>query len=165
MQVKEPSGHIDQMLRQTRIHHVQLSGMADIKANILLSVSAVMLTFCLPYLTQPIVQWPALVVITFCGFTALASILSLIPKMPKGIRRDKSHPMFNLLFFGSFADLDYDEFKGEMEIVCNRSQQNLRSPGARGVSAGSLSGPPEILLSARGISGVSIGDSSSAAWC
>lgn len=119
MQINEPGGHIDQLVRQTRMHHVQLSQMADVKANILLTVSSLMLTFSLPYVSRPVLQWPALVMILFCGLTAWASILSLIPKMPAGRRRDKTHPMFNLLFFGSFADLEYQEFVEEMEKVCN----------------------------------------------
>lgn len=30
MKINNPGGHLDQMLRQTRAHHVQLSSMADI---------------------------------------------------------------------------------------------------------------------------------------
>ena len=39
MTIHQPGAHLDHMIRQTRIHHVQLSSMADIKANMLLTVS------------------------------------------------------------------------------------------------------------------------------
>jgi hypothetical protein len=42
MEVKQPAGHIDQMLRQTRAHHVQLSQMADSKANMIMTVGSLL---------------------------------------------------------------------------------------------------------------------------
>jgi len=119
MNVTEPSAYFDQLVRQTRQHHMQLSAMADIKANILLTVSSLMLTFCIPFLAKPMLQWPALVMIVFCSFTALSSIMTLIPKLPRSRNVDKSNPMFNLLFFGSFADLDYDDYLQEMGRAAN----------------------------------------------
>ena len=38
MKINQPGAHLDHMMRQTRIHHVQLSSMADIKANMLLTL-------------------------------------------------------------------------------------------------------------------------------
>lgn len=119
MNVTEPSAYFDQLVRQTRQHHMQLSAMADIKANILLTVSSLMLTFCIPFLAKPMLQWPALVMIIFCSFTALSSIMTLIPKLPRSRTVDKSNPMFNLLFFGSFADLQYDDYLQEMGRAAN----------------------------------------------
>lgn len=40
------------MLRQTRIHHVQLSVMADLKANGLMTIAAIMLTFSAPFIVR-----------------------------------------------------------------------------------------------------------------
>lgn len=119
MNIEKTGNHVDSLFSQTRMHHVRLSAMADIKANILLTVSSVMLSFSLPYLTTPIVQWPAISMMSFCGLTALSSIMALIPKLPSGQRRKKDDPGFNLLFFGSFADLTYEEFHDEIEKVCN----------------------------------------------
>lgn len=119
MKVTEPTAYFDQLIRQTRQHHMQLSGMADIKANILLTVSSLMLTFCIPFLAKPMLQWPALVMIVFCSLTALSSIMTLIPKLPASRVPDKNSPMFNLLFFGSFADLDYDDYLQEMGKAAN----------------------------------------------
>jgi hypothetical protein len=48
MKIQQPGAHYDHMLRQTRIHHVQLSSMADIKANMLLTMSSLVVTLCVP---------------------------------------------------------------------------------------------------------------------
>src|SRR5690606_5988176 len=53
MKINQPGGHLDQMMRQTRSHHVQLSSMADMKANFLLTMSAVVITLCAPRVLQP----------------------------------------------------------------------------------------------------------------
>jgi len=44
MQIEQPGGHLDQMLRQTRGNLIQLSSMADVKSSMLLTLSSVVLT-------------------------------------------------------------------------------------------------------------------------
>jgi hypothetical protein len=46
--VKQHSAHVDHLMRATQFHHVQLSAMADVKANMLLTMSSVVMTLCLP---------------------------------------------------------------------------------------------------------------------
>ena len=58
MKVENPGSFLDHFIRQTRIHHVQLSGMADVKANMMLTVASVVLTFTVGYLADPTFQWP-----------------------------------------------------------------------------------------------------------
>ena len=53
MEIKQPGTHIDHMVRQTRMHHVQLSSMADMKANILLTMASVVFTLSVRYITEP----------------------------------------------------------------------------------------------------------------
>lgn len=48
MPLHEPANYLDQLIRQTRQHHVALSTMADQKANMLLTMSSVVLTLSLP---------------------------------------------------------------------------------------------------------------------
>lgn len=117
MQVPEPGGHIDQLLRQTRAHHVQLSAQADTKANMLITVSGLIVPITLHLLTDPMLALPAM---TMMGFAVLTIILAAYATMPKlgrlGSRRPES-PGFNPLFFGDFVGLDYDTYCGEMEKV------------------------------------------------
>ena len=50
MNVLQSGNHIDHLLRQTRMHHVQLSSMADVKANMMLTLASLVITFCIRYL-------------------------------------------------------------------------------------------------------------------
>jgi hypothetical protein len=119
MNINEPAGHVDQMLRQSRQQNLQLNAMADIKANILLTVSSLMLTFCIPFLDEHALQWPAVITILFCALTALSSIVVLMPSQPPTSRVAKKSSNYNLLFFGTYADMDHDDYVKEMEALCN----------------------------------------------
>jgi hypothetical protein len=44
MEITQHGSHLDHMLNQTRLHHAQISAMADIKANILMTIYAVVIT-------------------------------------------------------------------------------------------------------------------------
>jgi hypothetical protein len=123
MKINQPGAHLDHLLRQTRQHHVQLSSMADLKANMLLTVSAVMLSLTVPHIGQPHFRWPGLVLIGFCLLTILLAAYAVMPKTPLGLRRpappDIHSHGFNLLFFGDFSRLGYDEFDRAMESILN----------------------------------------------
>jgi hypothetical protein len=123
MEITKPGSHIDYMLQQTRNHHVQLSSMADMKANILLTLSAVVLTLSVRYLMDPHLRWAALALIVFCLLTILLATYAVMPKLPLSLGR-RSHPSvdtpgFDLLFFGDFTRLSYEEFEAAMETVIN----------------------------------------------
>ena len=38
MNIVKPGAHLGHMLRTTRLHHVQLNNMADVKANMMLTI-------------------------------------------------------------------------------------------------------------------------------
>jgi hypothetical protein len=122
MKVQQPGSHLDHMLRQTRIHHVQLSSMADIKANMLLTLAAVVVTIIAPHAMKPLLRWPALVLIAFCLATIVLAIYAVMPKIPlrhEPNGKDPDSPMFNLLFFGDFVQMPYEQFEGAMERILN----------------------------------------------
>jgi hypothetical protein len=68
MRIPQPGAHFDQLLRQTRWHHVQLSTTADIKANMMLTVPALLITLIARYVTEASFKWAAL---TLMGFSLL----------------------------------------------------------------------------------------------
>ena len=119
MEITQPSQHIDHMLRQTRMHHVQLSSMADVKANMLLTMATVVITLSAPHIMKPNLKWAALVLIAFCLLTIILATYSTMPKLPlltkSDSRPDIKSPSFNLLFFGDFIRLEYEEFEAAME--------------------------------------------------
>lgn len=121
MKITAPGGHLDQMLRQTRHHHVTLSAMADTKANMLITTSALLITLSGPHILNPIFKWAVLVLAFFCMATIALAIYTLMPKLPPKSQAppDVHSPGFNLLFFGDFTRLDYQEYQGAMEQIMN----------------------------------------------
>jgi len=123
MQIQQGGGHIDQLLRQTRAHHVALSTMADSKANMLLSVASVVIVLSFSQLDDPAFRWAARVLIGFSLLTIVLAAYAAMPKIPS-IRRGKKtpdvkDPSFNILFFGDFLRLDYGAFEAAMERILN----------------------------------------------
>ncbi len=108
----------DNVLRTAQQHHVQLSAMADTKANIIITVSSIVLTLSLGRLTDPELRVSVLIL---AGFTLVALLLAILAVLPKyrPIRLDgETLPAhFNLLFFGHFAELSRERFLSEMNRV------------------------------------------------
>ena len=114
----EPATHLDHLMRQTRMHHVQLSSMADVKANIMLTLSAVVTTFSIGYLSDPLLRWPVIVLILFCILTIFFAAYAVMPKLNFDFKPNLENLNCNILFFGSFMNLAYEEYAEIMnEIV------------------------------------------------
>lgn len=113
------TGHLDHMLRQTRFHHMQLSGMADVKAGMLLTTASIIVTLVLPYTDDPNLKWSAFIMIVGSLVTVLLATYAVMPKLPlkKKHKPDPDNPLFNLLFFGDFITLEYEEFEDRMKTV------------------------------------------------
>jgi hypothetical protein len=102
----------DVILRTTQQHHVQLSVMADTKANILITVSSIILTLILGKMSDPNLR---AAMVTLAGFIFTALLLAVITVLPKyrPVRVKPGAPLpphFNLLFFGHFSELPRDRF-------------------------------------------------------
>ncbi len=123
MEIKQRGSHLDHLVRQTRMHHAQLSSMADMKANMLLTMASVVLTLSVRYITEPHLKSATIILIVFCLLTIGLATYAVMPKIPfslrKGTHVDTSSPGFNLLFFGDFVRLQYEEFETAMEEVMN----------------------------------------------
>jgi hypothetical protein len=105
----------DAMLRTAQQHHVTLSSMADTKANIIITVSSIVLTLSLGRIADPSLR-PA--VQTLAAFTLISlffAILAVLPKHRSLRVGEGAFPKdFNLLFFGHFADLSRERFLREI---------------------------------------------------
>jgi len=106
----------DVILRTTQQHHVALSTMADTKANIIITVSSIVLTLSLGRMGEPALRAS---VLTLTGFTLAALLLAILAVLPKyrplRLKRGQAlPPHFNLLFFGHFAELDQERFLREI---------------------------------------------------
>lgn len=123
MKITQTGSHLDHMLKQTRAHHVQLSAMADAKANMLLTIASVIITLSVPQLMQPGLRAAALVLIGFSLLTILLSTYAVMPKLPiiykPGSNEAPKGSMFNLLFFGDFTRMSWEDYSESMEKVLN----------------------------------------------
>jgi hypothetical protein len=102
----------DVILRTMQQHHVQLSVMADTKANILITVSSIILTMILGNMSNPDLRAAMITLAAFIFAALLLAVIAVLPKY-RPLRVSESDPIppgFNLLFFGHFAELSKDRF-------------------------------------------------------
>lgn len=123
MKINTPGNEINYLLQQTRVHHMQLSSMADLKANMLLTMASIVVTLAAPQVMKAGSQWPLVVLIGFSLLTILLAAYAVMPKLPftgaTASASDVQSPQFNLLFFGDFSGMTYAQFEAEMERVMN----------------------------------------------
>jgi hypothetical protein len=105
----------DALLRTVQQHHVALSAMADTKANIIITVSSIVLTLSLGKLTDPDLR---VSVLTLCIFTLLALLLAILAVLPKyrpfKLTTSQLPPDFNLFFMGHFSELSRERYLTEV---------------------------------------------------
>ncbi|MFT4575987.1 MAG: putative metal-dependent HD superfamily phosphohydrolase [Polaribacter sp.] len=120
---KTPERGIETMFRVTLRNHITLSDIADTKANILLSVNAIIISLALssllPKLDNPSNQHLIVPTIVFIAFTVASIVLSVIATRPnvtegKFSRKDVENKKVNLLFFGNFHKMSLPEFEWAM---------------------------------------------------
>ncbi len=123
MEIKQRGSHLDHLVRQTRMHHTHLSSMADMKANMLLTITSVVITLSVGYIARPHLKWAISVLIAFCLLTIGLATYAVMPKIPFLAKRETADitktPGFNILFFADFIRLSYEEFEMAMEEVMN----------------------------------------------
>src|SRR5438477_7588345 len=110
---------VDNLLRTVQQHHVQLSLMADMKANILITISSIMLTIALARANDAQLR-PAL--LTLAAACLISLVLAIIAILPTFARR-RSGVTRNLLFFGHFASMSEEEYFREMEELLSSDQR------------------------------------------
>ncbi len=131
MKIQQTGSHLDHMLRQTRNHHVQLSMMADMKANGLMTISAIMMTFSAPFIIREQFRSAVIALMISSLLTIVLATFAVMPGTPLWIRKtaepDVRHPKFNLLFFGTFVAMDYEQFEAAMEEVLNDASKTYEA--------------------------------------
>jgi hypothetical protein len=94
-----------------------LSGMADTKANIMISINSIILSILVSVLIRKFEEYPNLVVPTLiivvvCLAAIVFSILATRPNVSSGkfTRADIKKKRTNLLFFGNFHKMKLDDY-------------------------------------------------------
>ena len=110
---------VETMYRTTYRTHVNLSSIADNKANIMLSINAIIISIVITNLvprigTEPRLFFPTALLLVVCLTALVFAILSTRPKITKGefTREDIEQKRANLLFFGNFYKMDLMCFTG-----------------------------------------------------
>ncbi len=116
---------VETMFRTTYRTHVNLSSIADNKANIMLSINAIIISISVSTLiprfeTNTKLIIPTIVLLVVCLSAMVFATLSTRPKVTEGVfsRDDIEHKRSNLLFFGNFYKMKLDDFHwGMMEMI------------------------------------------------
>lgn len=105
----------DNFLRTMQHHHIQLSVMADAKANILITASSIVLTLVLGKVRDPALRAAMVTLGSFILVALLLAVIAVLPKyQPMRIGPGALPKSFNLMFFGHFAELPRERFLVEI---------------------------------------------------
>jgi hypothetical protein len=121
MHIQEQRAQLDHMLRQTRMNLVNFSQMADTKAHILLSISAVLLSLSMTRLAEPHFTISATALILFLLVTIFFALLTVIGRVRAfNQRKHTVHDAdYTPLFFGNFGDISYEEYAQDFAETMN----------------------------------------------
>lgn len=117
----KPDRGIETMFRTTSKNHLELSAMADTKANIMISVNTIILSVVVSVLIRKLYEYPNLVIptivlIVVCLITIVLAILATRPNVSSGVFTDEEvlSKRTNLLFFGNFHKMKLDRYEWGM---------------------------------------------------
>ena len=127
---ESPDRGVQTLYRTTLRNHIKLSDIADTKANILLSVNAIIISLALsniiPKLDAPTNRYlmiPTLILVLFSVASIILSILSTRPNVTSGefTREQVKKKQVNILFFGNFHKMPYDQYQWAInEIIYDK---------------------------------------------
>jgi predicted metal-dependent HD superfamily phosphohydrolase len=125
-----PERGVETMFRVALKNHMTLSNIADTKANILLSVNAIIVSLALsnllPKLDNPSNEYLIIPTVVFIIFTVASIVLSILATRPnvtegKFNKDDVANKKVNLLFFGNFHQMKLKDFEwGISEMMQDR---------------------------------------------
>lgn len=112
------------------VNHVDLSSQADNKANIMLSVNAIILTYSLPVLPNtikdhPNLLIPSIILITVCLLSVIFAALATRPMPTSGRFRmeDIINKKTNIFFFGNFHQMKYEDYEKAVQYVVEQDER------------------------------------------
>ena len=124
----KPTRGIETMFRTTSKNHLDLSAMADNKANIMISINSIILSIIISVLLRKLEEYPHFIVPTLiltviCLVTIVLSILATRPNISKGkfTQNDIMNKKTNLLFFGNFHKMSLEEYEWGMNELMKDS--------------------------------------------
>jgi len=128
---ESPERAIQSLYRTQLRNHIKLSDIADTKANILLSVNAIIISLLLanliPKLGSPnnsYLIYPTVIFVVFSIASMIMSVLATRPKIEntKVVDVDIEEKNKNYLFFGNFHSMQPQAFKEKMREIIESKQ-------------------------------------------
>ena len=117
-----PGRGVDTIFRVTLRNHVALSQIADNKANIMLSINAILLSIIMSFVLPNMEAareffLPLSLMVGTCVLTIVSATISTMPKVTSGIvTKDLIlQKKANLLFFGNFHNMKLEDYQWGME--------------------------------------------------
>ncbi len=117
-----PTRGIETMFRLTSKNHLELSSIADNKANIMISINALILSIMISVLFRKIEEYPhltipSMILTIVCLVTIVFAIIATRPNVSKGkfTRDNIKNKETNLLFFGNFHSMDLNDYEWAMK--------------------------------------------------
>jgi len=118
----KPDRGVETMFRVTSKNHLTLSGMADNKANIMISINSIILSVLVSVLFRKFEEYPnliipALMLTVVCLLTIVFAVLATRPNVSSGKfkREDIINKKTNLLFFGNFHSMELENYMWGMK--------------------------------------------------
>lgn len=122
-----PRRGIETMFRTTYRNHINLSAIADSKANIMISINGIIMSIIIASIspkidTNPWLLIPTAVLLISCLVSVVYAVLAARPRVSsqaltlEGVRQKRA----NILFFGNFTHLKEEEFvEGMLDLLQN----------------------------------------------
>ncbi|MEC3964882.1 Pycsar system effector family protein [Flagellimonas halotolerans] len=121
---ESPDRSVQTLYRVTLRNHLKLSDIADTKANILLSVNAIIISLVLANLLTKLdnpsntyMIYPTFILIMFSVVSMVLSVLATRPNITSGkfTKEDVENKRVNLLFFGNFHKMELEEYEWALQ--------------------------------------------------
>lgn len=130
----KPAKTIETMFRVTASNSQKLSDQADAKANLLITVNSIIASVLVTFIANKIganfkLMVPLTMLLMVNIITIACSIFATRPVIPKGIftSNELASRKTNLLFFGNFYRMQFDDYCGGMLQVMNNKDYLYRS--------------------------------------
>lgn len=121
---KKPERGVETMFRVTSTNHLELSSLADNKANIMISVNSIIISIVVTVLIRKLEEFPnylipTIMLVSTCLTAMVFAILATRPKVTSGrvTKDDIQNRKGNLLYFGNFHEMSLPEYKEGMHAM------------------------------------------------
>ncbi|HTQ63700.1 MAG TPA: Pycsar system effector family protein [Puia sp.] len=129
---ERPIRGVETMFRVSSSNHQRLSVMADNKAHIMISVNSIIISVAIALVVRKLEDnkslvsliVPTLILLAVNVVTIIYAVLATRPRIPNGLfsKKELEEKTVNLLFFGSFYRMNFEDYEAGMRQMMNDSE-------------------------------------------